>query len=128
MSELTTAMQAAVESVDARRRRPSVFDPRPTSSGVDVLQEHDLPPIRAASRDQSFSQTLAQEYGRGVHAAWVLLREGLVFVVLFWTAAILAAFVVADQATVGVVLTITLVLRGALALARASGRWVDLTP
>lgn len=128
MSDLTTAMQAAVESVDARRRPQSVFEPRPTSSGVDVLQEHDLPPIRAVSRDQSFSQTLAREYGPGIHAAWIVLREGLVFVVLFWTAAILAAFVVAEQATVGVVLAITLVLRGALALARASGRWMDLTP
>lgn len=128
MSDLTTAMQAAVESVDARRRPQSGLHPRPTSSGVDVLQEHDLPPIRAASRDESFSRALAREYGPGVHAAWILLREGLMFVVLFWTAAILAAFVVAEQATVGVVLTITLVLRGALALARASGRWMDLAP
>lgn len=128
MSDLTTAMQAAVESVDARRRPQSVFEPRPRASGVDVLPEHDLPPIRAASRDRSFSQTLAQEYGSGVHAAWILVREGLVFVVLFWTAAILAAFVVAEQATVGVVLAVTLVLRGALALARASSRWMDLAP
>lgn len=121
MTDLTAAMQAAVESMDSDRGRRDTLTGervRATSGVTLVLDEHDLPAIRSAPRPPSFAATVRREYGPVAAAAWVSLREGLIFVALFWVAAILMAFVMAEQATAPMVLMVAVTLRGLLALAR----------
>lgn len=133
MSELSAAMQAALDSVDERRRHrgPEATESRaPSSSGVQLRDEHDLPPIVGQRGPRTFTETLRDQYGALAVSVWITLREAVVMVVLFWICAILLAFIEVEGAVqvpgVGeaTVITVSIVaatcLRGVLAAASRS--------
>lgn len=132
MSELTAAMQAAVQSVDAGQRphRPTAEGARAAGPGGVALRDDDrgLPPV--ASRragPTTFGDALRDAFGPVAAAAWVGVREVFVLAVAFWVAAILVTFAVAEAATLTTVLVATAVLRLLLLGATRAGRLVDAT-
>lgn len=138
MSELTAAMQAALHSVDEQRRRrgDEATEPRaPSSNGVQLRDEHELPPIVGRRGPRTFTETLRDQYGALAVTVWVTLREAFLLVVLFWVCAILLAFVEVEGAIqvpgVGeaTVITVSIVaaacLRAVLAAASRSGQALE---
>ncbi len=138
MSELTAAMQAAVESVDGDRRRRTQAGPRtqlhPTG-GVHLRDEHELPPVVGRRGPQTFTDALREQYGSVVATTWTTLREAVLMVTLFWVSAILLAFVevegaihvpgVGDATVVSVAVAAATVLRAVLAAASRSGQALE---
>ncbi len=138
MSELTAAMQAAVESVDGDRRRRSGSGPRtqlhPTG-GVHLRDEHELPPVVSHRGPTTFTEALREQYGSLVATVWTTLREAALMVVLFWVSAILLAFVevegaihlpgIGDATVVTVAVLCATVLRAVFAAASRSGQALE---
>ena len=135
MSELTAAMQAAVDSVDSDRRRRTASGPHSQlhpAGGVHLRDEHDLPPVVARRAPATFTEALREQYGAAVATVWTTLREALLMIVLFWVSAILLAFVevegavhlpgVGDATVVTVAVACATVLRAVLAAASRSGQ------
>ena len=141
MSELTAAMQAAVDSVDDRHRRRSQSGPRtqlhPTG-GVHLRDEHELPPVVGRRGPQTFTEVLREQYGPVAATAWTALREAVLMVTLFWTSAILLAFVevegaihvpgVGDATVVTVSVAVAAALRAVLAAAGRAGTSAEPAP
>lgn len=138
MSELTAAMQAAVESVDRDRTRRATSGPRSQLhpvGGVQLRDQQELPPVVAHHAPATFTDALREQYGRGVATAWTALREAVVMLVLFWVCAILLAFLevegavhvpgIGDAAVVSVAVAGAAALRAVLAAAARSGRALD---
>jgi hypothetical protein len=124
VSDLVAAMQAAVESVDARPRS-STNRPRSDADAVKVrvLDEHDLPPVTPNRRTTSFAGTLSATFGPVAGWTWLVLREAFLFIALFWTVALLMAAVAPALGTLAGVVTGTVVLRIAILVATRSHRW-----
>lgn len=145
MSELSAAMEAAVASVgaDRRRRASTATTARPASSprwtdhdGVVHRRDEDaLPPIVSRREPQTFTAALRDQYGPVAVAVWTTLREAVLMVVLFWVCAILLAFVevegsvhvpgVGDAAVVSVAVFAATVLRAVLAAAGRAGEALE---
>lgn len=134
MSDLTAAMQAAVDSVDADRRRPDgtvAVARRTRAGGVALREEYALPPITTRQEPRTFRHALREQFGPAVVAVWTALREALAMVVLFWVCAILLAFVevegtvhvpgVGDATVITVAIVAAALLRGVLMAASRSG-------
>lgn len=141
MSELTAAMQAALDSV-AARRRPSDAPPATGPGGTDVQlrdgEQRALPPVVSHRPEPAtFAQSLRATSGPVAAAVWATIREAVVLVGLFWVCAILLAFVevegavhvpgVGDATVITVALVAATVLRGILAAASRSGRALERT-
>ena len=135
MSDLTAAMQAAVDSVDADRRRHGgdvAVARRPQPSSVELREEFDLPPIRTRSTPRTFRDALGEQFGPAAVTVWTALRETAAMVSLFWVCAILLAFVevegtvhvpgVGDATVITVAIVAASVLRAVLLAASRSGR------
>lgn len=132
MTDLTAAMQAAVESVDVEPRPRTTSRPRPRGAwagaegGVALRQaDHGLPPISSVRRSSTFGNVLRETFGPTVAVAWTTLREGFLLIVAFWVAAILIGFVLAEQTTLPVVLMAAVALRLALLAATWTGQAVE---
>lgn len=145
MSELSAAMEAAVASVGAdRRRRASTATaarpasaPRWTDHGgvVQRRDEDELPPIATRRGPQTFGDALRDQYGPVAVAVWTTLREAVLMVVLFWVCAILLAFVevegsvhvpgIGDAAVVTVAVFAATILRAVLAAAGRAGEALE---
>lgn len=137
MSELTAAMQAALDSVDERRRRrpDEPAEPRSPSGGVQLRDEHELPPIVRQRGPQTFTETLRDQYGTLAMTVWITLREAFLMVVLFWVSAILLAFVevegavtvpgVGEATVITVAVVAATILRAVLAAASRSGQALE---
>lgn len=127
MSELTAALQAAVQSVDGDRHRDRIPsespDHRPTRSVAMRRDEDALPPIAGRRDPSTFGGAVRESFGPGVAAVWTGVREAFLLVVTFWVAAILVAFAAAEQATLPVVLAAT----GALRLVLLAAGWTSRT-
>jgi hypothetical protein len=138
VSELTAAMQAALDSVDDdRHRRRDTPQSRPGgTTGVRLREDDALPPVTAYRREpQSLASALRDTYGPVVASVWTTVREGLLLLVLFWVSALLLAFLgvdgsidvpgVGEAAVITVSLVTAVALRGVFAAAvrasRASG-------
>ena len=113
MSDLTAAMQAAVESVDEHRPRRTSPDTRRTNGDrhVALRQDTHLPPVASRREPSTFSGVVRQTFGAGAAAAWMAVREMFALAVTFWVAALVVTFAAPDQATLAVVITTTGVLR-----------------
>ena len=113
MSDLTAAMQAAVESVDEQRTRRT----SPGSSRTDgdrrvaVRQDTALPPVGSHREPSTFSGVVRQTLGPVAAAAWLAVRELFALAVTFWVAALVVTFAAPEQATLAVVITVTGALR-----------------
>lgn len=132
MSELTAAMQAALQSVDngQRTRRPTgeSAPTRSTGPGGVALRddERGLPPVaRRREGPTTFGHAVRDAFGPLAAAAWVGVRELFLLVVTFWVAAILVTFAVAEAATLGAVLVATAGLRLLLLGATRAGRLAE---
>lgn len=139
MSDLTAAMQAAVDSVDGDRRRRTGSGPHTAlhpAGGVHLREEHSLPPVVGHRHEPTtFTETLRAQYGPLVATAWTALREAVLMVVLFWVSAILLAFVevegavhvpgIGDATVVTVAVASAAVLRAVLAAASRSGQALE---
>ena len=138
VTDLTAAMQAAVDSVDGTRSRRAASGPRSQLhpvGGVQLRDQHDLPPVATNRNAQTFAEALREQYGVGVALAWTAVREAVVMVSLFWVCAIMLAFaevegavhvpVVGDAAVVTVAVAAATVLRAVLAAASRSGQQLE---
>jgi hypothetical protein len=139
VSDLDAAMQAALDSVDAdRRRRPDRPDLYVVGSraGVRLRDDDPMPPVVGRrSQPATFTEALREQYGATVAAVWTGIREAALLLVLFWVAAILLAFVevegaitipgVGDATVITVALVVATALRGVLAAARRSGEALE---
>lgn len=140
MSELNAAMEAAVASVDAeRRRRPAAEPtdaprraPQQRPDLVLVRDDQDLPPIVRRHAPKTFTETLRDQYGPVAVTILTTVREAALLLVLFWVSAIVLAFVevegavtipgVGDATVISVALLAATVLRAVFAAARRSGQ------
>lgn len=137
MSDLTAAMQAAVDSIDVDRsaRGGVAVHPGPSPRGVQLRDEHSLPPIAPRRGPRTFSETLRDQYGPIAVTAWTMLREAVAMVGLFWICAILLAFVevegvvyvpgVGEATVITVALVAATILRAVLAAASRSGQALE---
>lgn len=133
MSDLSQALQAALESVDGR----GGGDVTPNDAGVHVLgtQEHLLPPIVSRPAVGTVAATLREQYGPGIAAAWTALRESAALGVLFWVSAVLLTFVevggqvllpgIGDATVTTAALLGALVLRAAFLAASVSSQLIE---
>jgi hypothetical protein len=108
VSDLTQAMREAVASVDADRRGGSTATTRHTpaggfaidaadSYGVRLVREGNVQPSHGARQKlvtASFEDVVRHQLpgGRFIAVALRIVREALLFVALFWMAAMLVAF------------------------------------
>ena len=113
VSDLTAAMQAAVESIDEQRTRRASSgssrthgDPR-----VAVRQDTHLPPVTGRRKPSTFGGAVRQTFGPAAAATWTAIRELFALAVTFWVAAIVVTFAAPEQATLAVVITATGALR-----------------
>lgn len=113
MSDLTAAMQAAVESVDDQRTRRPSPDTNGTTGDrhVAVRQDPNLPPIARRREPSTFAGVVRQTLGPVAAAAWMGIRELFALAVTFWVAALVVTFAAPDAATLAVVVTTTGALR-----------------
>lgn len=132
MTDLTAAMQAAVDSVDGESRPRTTARPQGARAGTEGgvalrRDDHTLPPISSVRRSTNFVDVLRETFGPTVAVAWATLREGFLLIVAFWVAAILISFVLAEQATLPVVFTAAVALRLVLLAATWTGQAVEAT-
>lgn len=123
MSDLTEAMRAAVDSVDAERHpRSGPGEVRAHRTSVTLRDESDLPPVRhrPAAEPQTITAIVREQFGTAAAIAFTAVREALVMVVLFWVVALLLAFAEVEGRVpvpgVGEATVITAALLGATVL------------
>lgn len=117
-------MQAAVDSVDERSQvSPSRPRTDPGSPKVRLLDEHELPPVTPKRDTTSFAGTLSATFGPLAGWTWLVLREAILFIALFWTVTLLMAATAPGLATLASVITGTVVLRVAMLAATRSRLW-----
>lgn len=110
VSDLTAAMQAAVDDQRTRHVSPGTSRPR-GERHVAVHRDMHLPPVAGRQQPSTFGGVIRETFGPAAATAWMAVREVFALSVTFWVAAIVVTFAAPEQASLAVVVTTTGALR-----------------